>query len=228
MKEKRHLEPIVDSILQGFEEKNEVRDAALRQSRTLIRHCSTAIRAVHRGDRDEAREHLEQAGQLVKALRESLEPFPDLYHAGYTQDGLKEYAEAHLVSAFIADEELPSPQELGVEDAAYLAGLGEAAGELRRRVLDLIRQDQYQEAERLLGRMDEIYGLLVTVDYPDAITRGLRRITDMVRGGDGAHAGRSDYEPAAVRAQTCTIGPRRNRRLSRAGARSSWVARFSR
>lgn len=182
MKERPGLEVIVDSILDGFEAKNEVRDAALKQSRTLIRHCSTAIRAVHRGDRAEAQSHLEQARQLVESLRGSLEPFPDLYHAGYTQDGLKEYAEAHLVFTLIADERLPSPQDLGVEDAAYLAGLGEAAGELRRRVLDLIREDQYQEAERLLGRMDEIYGLLVTVDYPDAITRGLRRITDMVRG----------------------------------------------
>lgn len=182
MSEDRQLESIVDGILVGFEAKNEVRDAALKQSRTLIRHCSTAIRAVHRGDRAEARGQLEQAGQLVAAMREALEPFPDLYHAGYTQDGLKEYAEAHLVSALIADEPLPGPGDLGVEDAAYLAGLGEAAGELRRRVLDLIRGDRYEEAERLLGRMDEIYGLLVTVDYPDAITRGLRRITDMVRG----------------------------------------------
>ena len=182
MKQKPRLETIVGAILNGFEEKNEVRDAALKQSRSLIRHCSIAIRAVHRGDRGEARDQLEQAGRLVNALQQSLEPFPDFYHAGYTQDGLKEYAEAHLVSAFIADDDLPSPQELGVEDAAYLAGLGEAAGELRRRVLDLIRQDQYQEAERLLSCMDEIYELLVTVDYPDAITRGLRRITDMVRG----------------------------------------------
>ncbi len=176
------LEAIVDSILAGFDAKNEVRDQALKQSRTLIRHCSLAIRAVHRGERDEVQQQLARARALVDSLRSSLEPFPDLYHAGYTQDGLKEYAEANLVAALVADEALPDPESLGVEDAAYLAGLGEAAGELRRRVLDLIRADEYQEAERLLARMDEIYGLLVTVDYPDAITRGLRRITDMVRG----------------------------------------------
>lgn len=176
------LEAIVDSILEGFDAKNEVRDQALKQSRTLIRHCSLAIRAVHRGERGEVQQQLARARALVDSLRSSLEPYPDLYHAGYTQDGLKEYAEANLVAALVADEALPDPESLGVEDAAYLAGLGEAAGELRRRVLDLIRADEYQEAERLLARMDEIYGLLVTVDFPDAITRGLRRITDMVRG----------------------------------------------
>lgn len=182
MSSRSDLEAIVDSILEGFDAKNEVRDQALKQSRTLIRHCSLAIRAVHRGERDEVQQQLARARALVESLRSSLEPFPDLYHAGYTQDGLKEYAEANLVAALVADEALPDPESLGIEDAAYLAGLGEAAGELRRRVLDLIRADEYQEAERLLARMDEIYGLLVTVDYPDAITRGLRRITDMVRG----------------------------------------------
>lgn len=182
MSSRSDLEAIVDSILEGFDAKNEVRDQALKQSRTLIRHCSLSIRAVHRGERDEVQQQLAHARALVESLRSSLEPFPDLYHAGYTQDGLKEYAEANLVAALVADEALPDPESLGIENAAYLAGLGEAAGELRRRVLDLIRADEYQEAERLLARMDEIYGLLVTVDYPDAITRGLRRITDMVRG----------------------------------------------
>ncbi len=182
MSEGRGLDSIVDAILGGLEAKNEVRDEALRQSRALIRQCSIAIRAVHRGERGQAEDHLEQAAGLVSSMRTALEPFPDLYHAGYTQDGLKEYAEAHLVLALLADRPLPAPEDLGVEDAAYLAGMGEAAGELRRRVLDLIRKDDYVEAERLLERMDEIYGLLVTIDYPDAITHGLRRITDMVRG----------------------------------------------
>jgi translin len=105
-----------------------------------------------------------------------------LYHAGYTQDALKEYAEANLVEALVAGEAFPTPEAIGVEPAAYLAGLGEAAGELRRRTLDLLRHDDLAEAERLLGVMDDIYDLLVTVDYPDAVTGGLRRITDMVRG----------------------------------------------
>jgi len=176
------LEKIVDNIRQGFEAKNAVRDQALSRSRTLIRHCSTAIRAVHRDEWPVADHELTQAKALVEALQADLEPHPDLYYAGYTQDGLKEYAEANLVRAVVADQPMPTPESLRVEAAAYLAGLAEAAGELRRRVLDILRKDQYQEAERLLDQMDEIYGLLVTIDYPDAITQGLRRLTDMVRG----------------------------------------------
>jgi translin len=176
------LEAIVDDIREGFEAKNEARDRALKQSRSIIRHCSLTIRALHRGDPETADQELAAAQELVVELKDSLIPFPDLYHAGYTQDALKEYSEANLVRAFLAEQPLPSPKSLGVEDAAYLAGLGEAVGELRRRVLDIIRHDEYQEAERLLSIMDEVYGHLVTMDYPDAITRGLRRITDIVRG----------------------------------------------
>jgi translin len=177
-----NLDVIGEQIRQHLEEKNAARDRALQHSRTLIRHCAHAIRAVHREERELALEHLRQARDLVRALTEDLLPYPDLYHAGYTQDALKEYAEASIVAALIEKEALPKPEELGVEYAAYLGGLGEAAGELRRRVLDTLRRDQTAEAERLLAAMDDIYGLLVTIDYPDAITGSLRRITDMVRG----------------------------------------------
>lgn len=176
------LEEIVDQIRASFDEKNAARDQALKHSRTLIRHCSLAIRAVHRGDWDLAGEELRSARALRDELQESLEPYPDLYHAGYTQDALKEYAEASIVRALVTGQGLPTPEDLSVDGAAYLAGLGEAAGELRRRVLDIIRLGEFEEAERLLAAMDDIYGSLVTIDYPDAITRGLRRITDMVRG----------------------------------------------
>ena len=120
--------------------------------------------------------------QIKEALSEELEAYPDLYHAGYTQDAFKEYAEASIVDALFSGEPLPDPDELNMEYAAYLGGLGEAAGELRRRTLDILRHNQSEEAERLLQMMDEIYGLLVTVDFPDAITGKLRRLTDVVRG----------------------------------------------
>lgn len=176
------LEGIVDQIRANFDDKNSARDLALKHSRTLIRHCSLAIRAVHRGDWSVAAQELTSARELRDELQESLEQYPDLYHAGYTQDALKEYAESGIVRAIVSGEPLPTPADLQVEDAAYLAGLGEAAGELRREVLDIIRKGSFAEAERLLSAMEDIYGALVTVDYPDAITRGLRRITDMVRG----------------------------------------------
>ncbi len=178
----KNLDLIADRIRANFAAKNAARDAALERSRTLIRHCANAIRAAHRDERELAREHIAAAREIVAAIRADLAPFPDLYHAGYTQDALKEFAEANIVYALVGNEPLPEPEELGVEYAAYLNGLGEAAGELRRRCMDIIRHDHSDEAERLLEAMDDIYSLLVTVDYPDAITGGLRRTTDLVRG----------------------------------------------
>ncbi len=176
------LDEIGDRVRQQLEDKNAARDRALQHSRTLIRHCATAIRAVHRDDRAQAEAELDQARALRDHLRSDLQDYPDLYHAGYTQDALKEFAEARIVYALVGGEALPTPEDLQVEVAAYLGGLGEAAGELRRRVLDILRHRELEEAERLLTAMDDIYGLLVTLDFPDALTGGLRRITDMVRG----------------------------------------------
>ena len=176
------LDQIGERILAYLEQKNAARDLALQRSRTMIRHCALAIRAVHREERSLAQEHVDQAQGLGKALREDLQPYPDLFHAGYTQDAFREYVEACVVMALLGGDPLPDPQGLGVEYAAYLAGLGDTVGELRRRVLDVLRQDRTQEAERLLDSMEEIYALLITVDFPDAITGGLRRVTDQVRG----------------------------------------------
>ena len=115
-------------------------------------------------------------------LKQDLASFPDLYFAGYTQDAFKEYAEASITCAIIENRPLPSPEELGLQMSTYLNGLAETTGELRRRCLDILRKGFSPEAERLLATMDEIYSLLVTLDYPDAITDGLRRHTDLVRG----------------------------------------------
>lgn len=175
------LATIADSIRMDLEAQTAARDAALAQTRQLTRHCSQAIRAIHRDEPDAAATELQAAADLAAALRAGLQNFPDLYFAGYTQDALKEYAEANLVRALVNNAALPSPQELQVESATYLQGLSEAAGELRRRCLDILRHGHSEEAERLLGEMDEIYAVLVTMDYPDAVTRGLRRLTDICR-----------------------------------------------
>jgi len=177
-----NLDQIASRIRENFTAKNAARDKALERSRTLIRFCANSIRAAHRDQRDEARALLAQAKEIVVAIRADLAAYPDLFYAGYTQDALKEFAEANIVLALVANEPLPDPESLGVEYAAYLNGLGEAASEMRRRCLDIIRHDHSAEAERLLEAMDEVYSLLVTVDYPDAITGGLRRTTDLVRG----------------------------------------------
>ena len=177
----QNLDTIAERIRQTFEVRTAARDQALSQTRLLTRHCANAIRAIHRDERIHAQEHLSAAQTLTSTIHNNLVEYPDLYYTGYTQDALKEYAEANTVFAMIYDESLPTPEELGLECATYLQGLAEAAGELRRRCLDILRNGHSEEAERLLGNMDDIYAVLVTMDYPDAITGGLRRLTDIVR-----------------------------------------------
>lgn len=171
-----------EQVHQVFETLNQVRDKALLQARQLTRLSAQTIRAIHRNEVDEAAKNLKEAGGLAASLKTSLADYPQLYYAGYTQDALKEYAEASVTCAIILNQPLPGPESLGLDYAAYLNGLAEVTGELRRRCLDILRQGYSEEAERLLGWMDEIYNLLVTVDYPDALTNGLRRQTDLVRG----------------------------------------------
>src|SRR5919206_3326885 len=176
------LEDIAERIRQNFDVRTAKRDEALKQARQLTRACSLSIRAVHRDDKEAMETNLAEAHDLADTLRNDLRDFPDLYYAGYTQDALKEFVEANVTCALIQNQALQTPEQLGVEDATYLNGLAEVIGELRRRTLDILRSGYSQEAERLLGHMDEIYSVLVTIDYPDAITNGLRRQTDLVRG----------------------------------------------
>jgi len=176
------LESIAERIRQNFDVRTSKRDEALKQARQLTRACSLAIRAVHRDDKEAMEANLSEAQQLADRLRDELKSHPDLFYAGYTQDSLKEFVEANVTCALIQSQSLQTPDELGVEDATYLNGLAEVVGELRRRTLDILRSGYSQEAERLLGYMDEIYSVLVTIDYPDAITNGLRRQTDLARG----------------------------------------------
>jgi translin len=177
-----NLDEIVERVHVSFEDRTKVRDQALKQARMLTRHCANAIRAVHRDDCELVHEHLASASELATALNTVAADYPDIYFAGYTQDALKEYAEAKITHALIENKDLPTPEELNVEYNTYMKGLAEAAGELRRRCMDILRHNHSEEAERLLGLMDEIYAVLVTIDFPDAITGGLRRLTDMVRG----------------------------------------------
>lgn len=176
------LENIAERIRQKFDVRNSMRDQALAQARRLTRACSLAIRAVHRDDKEVMDAQLIEARNLADNLRGELASHPNLYHAGYSQDALKEFVEANVTCALIQNLPFPTPEELGVEEATYLNGLAEVVGELRRRIMDILRHGYSQEAERLLTLMDEIYAVLVTMDYPDAITNGLRRQTDLARG----------------------------------------------
>lgn len=176
------LEEIVETIAQNFAEKNAARERALALSREVIRSSANAIRAVHRGEMERAAALLQAAGKAVAEAAGVLQPHPEIFHAGFVQDAQKEYAEASVTDAIIRGAALPGPAELHVAYAPYLNGLGEAVGEMRRYILDYLRRGELSRCEELLRVMEDIYSLLVTIDYPDAMTGGLRRTTDVTRG----------------------------------------------
>ena len=177
-----NLDAIVEGIRAHFVSKNRAREQALPLCREAIRHSANAIRAVHRSEFEAGQELIGKAAGLLREARAALQDHPDIFHAGFVHDSQKEFAEASLTLALVANRPLPTPEELRVERAAYLNGLGEAVGELRRHLLDSLRGGDVEHCEGCLTAMDDIYSVLVTFDYPDAMTAGLRRTTDNVRG----------------------------------------------
>jgi translin len=175
------IDDIADRIRAEWTTRNAVRDATLARSRELIRLCATVIRASHRDDFEAAKRLLAEARDAAEEMCSEAAPYPDLYHAGYTQDALKELAEAYITVALAQDAPLPTPDDTAIDSPAYLNGLAEAATEMRRRSLDRIRRGDNAEAERLLSTMEEIYAVLMSFDFPDAITGGLRRRVDILR-----------------------------------------------
>lgn len=175
------LASIGSEIIARFETVNASRDRALNEGRQIIRLAANTIRAIHRNELDEATERLTEAESMLRALVAHLEPYPEIYWQGYVQDAMKEYGEARIVLAMVTGAPIPPPSDLGIEDAPWLNALAEAASELRRELLDALRLGATDRAESLLAVMDDAYDLLVTVDFPDGITGGLRRTTDQFR-----------------------------------------------
>ncbi|MCL5102801.1 MAG: haloacid dehalogenase [Armatimonadetes bacterium] len=173
---------IAEELRGLLDETNQVREDALKLSRETVRLSANSIRASHREDFDEACELKALARKKVEETRNILKDKLEIYYTGYVQDAQKEYAESELTYAIIREMPFPELSDLGVEAPAYLNGLAEAIGESRRHVLDVMRHGDLDRAERILGIMDEVYYVLITFDYPDAVTQGLRRQTDMVRG----------------------------------------------
>jgi translin len=198
------IDTLVANCVAQIEASHGARERAITASRGLIRQCANTIRAAHRGEFAEAATLLAEAATMAAALRSAVADHAELLHAGYTQDALKEYAEAALVCAFLAGTSAPTAADLAIEPAAYLNGLAEAASELRRAILDGLRRGEVARGEALLTIMDDVYSALVTVDYPDAITGGLRRTTDALRAvlertrGDMTAAIRQDQLVAAM------------------------------
>lgn len=199
------LESTAEAIRRYMETIDAARNEAYQRSRSLIALCARAIRAIHREEWAAAERLLAEARADTEALVGGVRPYPELYFAGYTQDAVKEFVEANLVYALARNRPLPTPEQLGAEPNTWLNGLAEAASELRRRILDLLRHGQSDEAERLLDAMDLIYSTLVTFDFADQITGGLRRRTDALRAvfertnGDVANSFRSTQLEAALK-----------------------------
>lgn len=175
------LDPLAQAVRQDLDDKYTAREVGYGNSRRVIRLSANAIRALHRDERESAAALLEEAGVLLAQAEAAVAAHPDVRYAGFIGDASKEYAEARLTAAVFAGEPLPLPAELGVESAPYLNGLGETVGEMRRRLLDKMRAGDLAEAERLLEGMDAVLELLADLDYPDAMTGGLRRTTDVTR-----------------------------------------------
>ena len=171
------LEDVVQAISERFESADRARDLSLSMQRKIIKHCSLSIRALHRREWEEAEKLMTTARELLDEAEKAVADFPEIYYAGFLQDAQKEYAEARLTQSLIRGSKLPSPKDIRVDFAPYLNGMGE----MRRYTLDRIRAGNLEESERVLEIMDEIYCALIGLDYPDAITRGLRRTTDLAR-----------------------------------------------
>ena len=179
------INEIAAEIQQDFEAKDKAREIGLSLSREVVRTCGTAIRHIHRGDIGKAAMLLEDARGALEDIDLQLADHPDIYYSGFVEHAQQEFVECAVVHQLLTKENnndtLPSPQELGVTYAAYLNGLGDVVGELRRHILDLIRQDMPQDGDQFLDIMDDMYSTLMMFDYPDAITRGLRRKSDVAR-----------------------------------------------
>jgi translin len=175
------LKAIAANLRPYFAAEDEAREKALRSCRQIIRYSADAIRAVHRQEPARAKQLLDSAHELLRELNHDLARHGKLLHSGFIHDAQKEFAEGYITLALIAGEDLPKPRALGISNAAYLDGLGESVGELRRYILDSLRRGDFSRCEELLTIMDEIYGILITMDFPELLAHGLRRTTDTIR-----------------------------------------------
>jgi translin len=175
------LKDICENIRARFDAMDRAREGALAASRKVTRYSSDAIKAIHREEWEQARGLMDETGEIIGFLKESLKDFPEIYYSGYVEDAQVEYVEVSLLYAALRGLPLPTPQGCMVEHTAYLKGVGDATGELRRHILDLIRKGKPGEGEKYLDMMDEFYTGMMSFDYPDAIMHGLRKKTDVAR-----------------------------------------------
>ena len=175
------LDGLSRALHERFDATNAARERVLPASRRSIRASANAIRAIHRGELDRARQLIADSRAAIDEGVEASATQPEVRWAGYLADAEKEYAEANVTLALVAEAPIPTPEDLGVGDAPYLNGIAETIGEGRRHILDLLRTREVSRAETVLRELEDLYAVLVTIDYPDAITGNLRRSTDVAR-----------------------------------------------
>ena len=174
----RDLDRIVAHLEKSLDEKDRVREASLRAARSITRLASTGIRGMHRAENVE--KELKVLRSEVLALRKSLRNHPEFWTGGTVEGALQEAAEAAIVHAVLRNRPLPGPDDVGVTGAAYVLGLGDSIGELRRLALDRLRVGKLDEATRFVDAMEEMYHALLRFDYPDAIV-AVRHKQDVAR-----------------------------------------------
>ena len=162
--------------------RNKAREQALSVSREVIRCSANAIRAVHRGQFEDAKDVISQAARRLEETESMRSQNPEIYFAGFLADARKEFSEANITLAVISGGVIPRPDDLGIDASSFLNGMADVIGELRRYILDALRRDQFDRCQDFMDLMDEIYSILMTMDFPEAVTGGLRHSTDQMRG----------------------------------------------
>jgi translin len=175
------MKDICDDIRARFDKMDAARESALAASRKITRNSGDSIKAIHREEWEPAESLIQETRGIVIFLHDSLTEFPSIYYSGYVEDSQAEFAEVSILYSVLRGLPLPTPNGLAIENTAYLKGVGDATGELRRHILDLIRKGRPEEGEKYLDIMDEYYTEMMSFDYPDAIMHGLRKKTDVAR-----------------------------------------------
>ena len=174
----KNLEKVVTKIEDGLDEKDQVRELALKSARAITRSAGGILRGLHKGQ--DGKSEYSELRKEVSKLSKLLSGHPELAHAGYVENALQEYAEAGIVQSILENGDVPSPQDLGVGDVPYLLGLGDSVGELRRLCLNELKSGKVAKANAFLEMMEDIYSALMRFDYPDAIVP-LRHKQDVAR-----------------------------------------------
>ena len=176
------LSLIGTAVVEELTERNRDREQALSVSREVIRFSANAIRAVHRGAFEDARELIGKGDTRLREADHIAISSPSIFNAGFMNDARKEFTEANVTLAVISGSDIPSIDDLKVDAAAYINGMAEVIGELRRYILDALRRNAVDGCQEFMDIMDEMYSVLVTIDFPEGVTSGLRHSTDAMRG----------------------------------------------